>query len=94
MVFFQRPFRDGAEVRAPGDGRGVRGQVQLQGQVRRGLLGRDPARDRHAGRLQRLHQDRPPQGRLPEQARDHPRAGVVSLRIKLLSVLTDRRMWC
>ena len=52
-------------------------------QVRSGLLHGDPPRDRHALRLQRLQQDRPPEGRLPEQARDHPRPRVVSQYFKI-----------
>ena len=62
----------------PGDGHRVRRQVLVADALRRGLLRRDPPRDLHAGRLQRLGQDRPPQGRLPEQAGDHPGARIVS----------------
>ena len=42
------------------------------------LLDGHPSRDRHARRLQRRQQDRPPQRRLPQQARNHSRPRIVS----------------
>ena len=62
----------------PRDRRGVRGQVQLPRPLRRGLLGRDPARDRRPLSLQRLKQDRALERRLPEQAGDHSGPRIVS----------------
>ena len=43
-----------------------------------GLLDGHTSRDRHAGGVQRRQQDRPPQRRLPQQTRNHPRPRIVT----------------